>query len=150
MALESLAQQVRHSVGRTALILSAGLLLALSATPAAAQWTTSGTNISNSNSGNVGVGTSNPSSRLTIVGPVQNGVYTVQIDSTAGGLAGSQHGILLIGTSATNYLTAGATTIKRQCTSPQHQRLRQYQLHFNARKYWWFRPSPETAKQWKR
>lgn len=75
------------------------------------QWTTSGSNISNTNSGNVGVGTSSPSSRLTVVGPVQNGVYTVQIDSTAGGQAGSQNGILLIGTSATTYLTAGATTI---------------------------------------
>jgi hypothetical protein len=75
------------------------------------QWTTSGSNINNTNSGNVGVGTSSPSSRLTVVGPVQNGVYTVQIDSTAGGQAGSQNGILLIGTSATTYLTAGATTI---------------------------------------
>ena len=78
---------------------------------AIAQWTTSGSNISNSNSGNVGVGTASPSSRLTIVGPVQNGVYTVSIDSTAGGQAGSQHGILLTGTAATTYLSAGATTL---------------------------------------
>lgn len=88
-------------------------LVVLFAAPQAAhgQWTTSGSNISNTNSGNVGVGTSSPASRLTVVGPVQNGVYTVQIDSTAGGQAGSQNGILLIGTSATTYLTAGATTI---------------------------------------
>ena len=86
-------------------------LLALSSSTAVAQWTTNGNNISNTNSGNVGVGTSSPSSRVTIVGPVQNGVYTVQIDSTAGGQAGSQNGILIIGTTATNYLTAGATTI---------------------------------------
>ncbi len=86
-------------------------LVALSSLTAVGQWTTNGTNINNTNSGNVGVGTASPSSRLTIVGPVQNGVYTVQIDSTAGGQAGSQHGILLIGTSATTYLTAGATTI---------------------------------------
>lgn len=78
---------------------------------ASAQWTTSGTNISNTNSGHVGVGTSNPTSRLTIVGPIQNGVYTVSIDSTAGGQAGSQHGILITGTSATTYLNAGATGI---------------------------------------
>ena len=78
---------------------------------AKAQWTTSGNNINNTNSGNVGIGTPSPSSRLTIVGPGQNGVYTVQIDSTAGGMAGSQHGILLIGTTATTYLTADATTI---------------------------------------
>ena len=108
--LESLAQRVKRSLGRTAITLFAGLLLAMSI-PAAAQWTTNGNNINNSNSGNVGVGTASPSSRLTIVGPVQNGVYTVQIDSTAGGQAGSQNGILLIGTTATTYLSAGATTI---------------------------------------
>src|SRR5688500_4935530 len=86
-------------------------VLLLWPTGANAQWTTNGTNINNTNSGNVGVGTPTPSSRLTVVGPVVNGVYTVQIDSTAGGLAGSQHGILLIGTAATTSLTAGATTI---------------------------------------
>ena len=86
-------------------------VLLLWPTGANAQWTTNGTNINNTNSGNVGVGTTTPASRLSIVGPVVNGVYTVQIDSTAGGLAGSQHGILLIGTAATTYLTAGATTI---------------------------------------
>jgi len=77
------------------------------ATSVSAQWTTNGTNISNTNSGNVGVGTASPGSRLTVVGPVQNGVYTVQIDSTAGGQAGAQNGILIVGTSATTYLTAG-------------------------------------------
>ena len=109
--LESVARRVKRSLGHTATTLFAGLLLALSAIPAAAQWTTSGNNISNSNSGNVGVGTPSPSSRLTVVGPVQNGVYTVTIDSTAGGQAGSQHGILITGTAVTNYLSAGATTI---------------------------------------
>src|SRR5687767_1190343 len=94
------------------LLVAVGIACALTMPGTArAQWTTSGNNISNSNSGNVGVGTASPSSRLTIVGPVQNGVYTVTIDSTAGGMAGSQNGILLIGTTATNYLTAGATTI---------------------------------------
>ena len=93
------------------LCLFAHVILFAATGTAYGQWTTSGSNISNTNSGNVGVGTSSPSSRLTVVGPVQNGVYTVQIDSTAGGQAGAQHGILLIGTSATTYLTAGATTI---------------------------------------
>ena len=87
------------------------VVLLLWPTGANAQWTTNGNNINNTNTGNVGVGTTNPTSRLTIVGPVQNGVYTVQIDSTAGGQAGSQNGILLIGTVATTYLSAGATTI---------------------------------------
>ena len=105
------APRLEARLGQLALTLVAGMLLALSAIPAAAQWTTNGNNINNTNSGNVGVGTASPGSRLTIVGPVQNGVYTVQIDSTAGGQAGAQHGILLIGTAATTYLTAGATTI---------------------------------------
>jgi hypothetical protein len=109
--VDVLAPRVKGSLGQLAITLFAGLLLALSAVPAAAQWTTNGNNINNTNSGNVGVGTASPGSRLTVVGPVQNGVYTVQIDSTAGGQAGSQHGILLIGTTATTYLTAGATTI---------------------------------------
>ena len=105
--LQLVQLEVRHL--RTIVLL--GALLVSFSTTSFAQWTTNGNNINNTNSGNVGVGTASPSSRLTIVGPVQNGVYTVQIDSTAGGQAGSQHGILLLGTSATNYLTAGATTI---------------------------------------
>jgi hypothetical protein len=92
------------------IVLASALLLLWSST-AVAQWTTNGNNINNTNSGNVGVGTASPTSRLTVVGPVQNGVYTVQIDSTAGGQAGSQNGILIVGTTATTYLTAGATTI---------------------------------------
>lgn len=106
-----LFQPVRHDVRRVRKIVLVVALLALSSTTAVAQWATSGTNINNTNSGNVGVGTASPASRLTIVGPVQNGVYTVQIDSTAGGMAGSQNGILLTGTAATTYLTAGATSI---------------------------------------
>ena len=86
-------------------------VLCACATNVSAQWTTNGANINNTNSGNVGVGTASPSSRLTVVGPVQNGVYTVQIDSTAGGQAGLQNGILIIGTAATTYLAAGATTV---------------------------------------
>jgi hypothetical protein len=109
--LEFLVPLFKRSLSNTAVVLSAGALLALSAIPAVAQWTTNGNNINNTNSGNVGVGTPSPTSRLTVVGPVQNGVYTVQIDSTAGGQAGAQNGILLIGTAATTYLTAGATSI---------------------------------------
>lgn len=103
-------RRIKNS-GSITLTILALLLFAFLPASAAAQWT-NGTNINNTNSGNVGIGTSSPGSRLTVVGPVQNGVYTVQIDSTANGQAGSQNGILLIGTAATTYLTAGATTIK--------------------------------------
>ena len=111
MKLFNYLLQLKHDVRHVRKIALLSALLALSSTTVVAQWTTNGNNINNTNSGHVGVGTASPSSRLTIVGPVQNGVYTVQIDSTAGGMAGSQHGILLIGTTATTYLTAGVTTI---------------------------------------
>ena len=42
-----------------------------------AQWTTNGSNINNTNSGNVGVGTSSPSARLTVQGPVPSGVTDI-------------------------------------------------------------------------
>jgi len=108
---EYLFQLANHDVGHVMKTVLLVALLAFASTTAVGQWTTNGNNINNTNSGNVGVGTSSPANRLTIVGPVQNGVYTVQIDSTAGGQAGAQNGILLIGTAATTYLTAGATTI---------------------------------------
>lgn len=40
------------------------ILLLLVSHFASAQWTTNGTNIYNSNSGNVGIGTANPQSKL--------------------------------------------------------------------------------------
>jgi hypothetical protein len=55
---------------------------------ARAQWATSGNNINNTNSGNVGVNTANPTSRLHVYEPAGNGVsarVTIQdADSSAG------------------------------------------------------------------
>jgi hypothetical protein len=46
-------------------------LLMLFSTPSFAQWTTSGTNIYNSNSGNVGIGITNPIAKFQVVGEIR-------------------------------------------------------------------------------
>ncbi|CAA9264440.1 MAG: Phage tail fibers [uncultured Cytophagales bacterium] len=46
-------------------------LAGLAAPNAAAQWTTSGTNIYNANTGNVGIGTTTPGTKLDVNGPVR-------------------------------------------------------------------------------
>ena len=66
----------------TGLRLFALLLLAFLPGSAAAQWTTNGNDINNTNSGNVGVGTSSPGTKLHVVG----GVYsTSAIDASYSG-----------------------------------------------------------------
>jgi hypothetical protein len=52
------------------LVLISLVLIALQAIPARAQWTANGNNINNTNSGNVGIGTSNPDKLLTVQGSV--------------------------------------------------------------------------------
>jgi len=51
-------------------------------TALAQQWTTNGNNISNTNTGNVGIGTTNPASRLHIISP---GEYGLRIDAGSAG-----------------------------------------------------------------
>jgi hypothetical protein len=53
------------------------LLLVMAQSPARAQWTTNGTNISNTNSGNVGIGTSTPGASLEIYN--NQNAYTPQV-----------------------------------------------------------------------
>ena len=144
--LQLVQLEVRHL--RTIVLL--GALLVSFSTTSFAQWTTNGNNINNTNSGNVGVGTASPSSRLTIVGPVQNGVYTVQIDSTAGGQAGSQHGILLLGTLADKLSHGRRTTINgyllisRNINGSDNTNFSYY-----LGKYWWFWQGVTVEKQFK-
>ena len=77
-----LIQREIINVRSTGLRLFALLLLAFLPVSAAAQWTTNGNDINNTNSGNVGVGTSSPSTKLHVAG----GVYsTSAIDATYSG-----------------------------------------------------------------
>jgi hypothetical protein len=70
-----LAVNINTFVMKRAFVISSIFLLG-TYLPSTAQWTTSGTNIYNSNTGNVGIGTSTPGSKLGV-----NGVIT-----TTGGL----------------------------------------------------------------
>src|SRR5438067_442699 len=69
---------------KTALVFAAAALMALCLSrPAEAQWTTSGTNISNSNSGNVGIGTgaNNPAGKLDVRQIGNTGLYSTILTS---------------------------------------------------------------------
>lgn len=71
---------------RVALVsLALMIVFAWSAT-ALGQWTTNGTNISNSNTGNVGVGTTTPAYKLDIVTPSQWAARFRKTDATNGGI----------------------------------------------------------------
>ena len=78
-SLTYLYQMVRNDVRyvRTAVLLSA--LVALTSTTAVAQWTTNGNNINNTNTGNVGVGTTAPAAKLHVAG----GIYSSQVIESA-------------------------------------------------------------------
>ena len=78
-SLTYLYQMVRNDVRyvRTAVLLSA--LVALTSTTAVAQWTTNGNNINNTNTGNVGVGTTAPATKLHVAG----GIYSSQVIESA-------------------------------------------------------------------
>jgi hypothetical protein len=79
--------------------LIAALLMLLS-TPSFAQWTTSGTNIYSSNPGNVGIGTTSPSEKLTVSG---GNLLVLDGDSTPvnGAAKLSQSGLFVAHESAT-------------------------------------------------
>ena len=67
----------------TTMVLVALVLIIMQSSPAQAQWTTTGNNISNSNTGNVGIGTSNPQYGKLQVNKV------VRIDDDSGSANGS-------------------------------------------------------------
>lgn len=77
-SLTYLSQLVRNDARYIRTIVLFGALLALSPTTALAQWT-NGTDISNTNSGNVGVGTTTPAAKLHVAG----GIYSSQVIESA-------------------------------------------------------------------
>lgn len=64
-------------------ILYVTAILLMLNTPVQAQWTTSGTNIYNSNSGKVGIGTASPDEKLTVKGKIH--AEEVKIDLSVPG-----------------------------------------------------------------
>lgn len=92
----------------TRLSLFALALLAFLPNSVAAQWTTNGTHINNTNTGNVGVGTSTPGVKLHVVG----GIYSTQVIESA-----NTNGFRLVvtgpgDTRATWSYNGGATTTR--------------------------------------
>ena len=73
--LQLLTLDVRHVRNLVLLI----AVLALSSTPSVAQWATNGNDINNTNTGNVGVGTTTPASKLHVNG----GIYSSNVIESA-------------------------------------------------------------------
>lgn len=70
--------QTTHSANRTlGLLVTLFCLLLASAARVDAQWTTNGNNINNTNSGNVGVGTTTPAQKLDVAGSIASSGTTV-------------------------------------------------------------------------
>lgn len=62
---------------RLRLMVALFFLLLASVVRVEAQWTTNGNNINNTNSGNVGVGTTNPAQKLDVAGAIASSGITV-------------------------------------------------------------------------
>ncbi|MDQ3802380.1 MAG: hypothetical protein M3416_00770 [Acidobacteriota bacterium] len=68
---------------RVAILLACALVVLCYAEDASAQWATSGANITNTNAGNVGVGTAAPTSKLEVSDSSSNGVAAKFVQSNA-------------------------------------------------------------------
>jgi len=69
-----------------------------------AQWATSGTNIYNTNTGNVGIGTSTPATNLNVYNPSNTGILQIESPYTGTGTPVYNIGIMYLKNSATGDL----------------------------------------------
>lgn len=69
-----------------------------------AQWATSGTNIYNTNTGNVGIGTSTPATNLNVYNPTNTGILQIESPYTGTGSPVYNIGIMYLKNSATGDL----------------------------------------------
>jgi hypothetical protein len=82
------------------MMLAGFVLVVLQSSTVQAQWTTNGTNINNTNTGNVGIGTTTPGSKLVVQGPVStdgSAKYSVQVIDTAAQGTGVGGGVVFTG-----------------------------------------------------
>ncbi|HSS22506.1 MAG TPA: hypothetical protein VLL54_20715 [Pyrinomonadaceae bacterium] len=89
------------------MMLAGFVLLVLLSSTVQAQWATNGTNISNTNSGNVGIGTATPGSLLEI-NKSQNAGTTVVIDNAYNALSTSAYSGLLLKQAGANRFFFGS------------------------------------------
>ncbi len=82
------------------IIFGAVLLLLFQAETIQAQWTTNGNNINNTNSGNVGIGTTSPDKKLTVQGTIPSPGGAMTVLRTTG--ANNGYGLLLDATGTGN------------------------------------------------
>jgi hypothetical protein len=89
----------------------------LSPSAARAQWTTSGNNISNTNTGNVGVGTASPEESLHVLGNIRVGFAPTTLTkvNAAGGVTATDTTVTVVSTAS--YPSSGTLLLEREAVT---------------------------------